>query len=107
HGRRSRPPHPGDGRYLRRILWFHASDFHATKCHCLWLRLRFYCSHDPHRHQLRHHRRRADHLLPSNCCHLGGYWLETAKVSNMNEQLQEHAPKESLRSEERRVGKKG
>src|SRR5699024_10138508 len=73
-----------------------ASDFHATKCHRLWLRLRFYCSHDPHRHQLRHHRRRADHLLPSNCCHLGGYWLETAKVSNMNEQLQEHAPKESL-----------
>ena len=32
------------------------------------------------------------HLLPSNRCNLGGYWLETAKVSNMNEQLQEHAP---------------
>lgn len=36
------------------------------------------------------------HLLPSNRCNLGGYWLVTAKVSNMNEQLQEHAPKESL-----------
>ena len=32
------------------------------------------------------------HLLPSNRCNLGGYWLVTAKVSNMNEQLQEHAP---------------